>query len=1002
MSRAQAPAGHRVPTSPRARWCLGVLVAGDLVFAVLAGAPNSPLTTPLPAGAQPPSWATGLASSLGLRHLGRPEIVVAALAVVVGMLGAFGFLLAEAHGNRVRAGAVLASAAICLAISAAAPLLLSRDAISYLSYARVATEHHRDPYLIAPAAFRSDPFVAVTSAQWLHVRAPYGPALILVGEGVARAWPRSPGAAILAFKLLAALGVGVATASAATVARAVRPGRTALTTAAVGLNPVVLIHTVGGGHADALIAGALAGALALAVGGRGARSRWGRTLGVTALLTLASLVRVVVAPVLILWLWWVLSGARSRGRIRQAAAHLGVVAILWAGLWAPFVTGWRAFASVPNQTGIEAWASPAHLIARGAHALVGGPLGPQAGRIAEDVILALFLALFAILFARAIPRRSPPRRSDDGASALAGAWGTVTLLLALSLACLLPWYAVWFAPFLGILEDGTLIAIGAVATGVLALTLIPADPAHGLSTWGVMLGVHYAAAPVLLALFVIAGVRLLTEPLPVAVSAPRRGLPAPVGQGQAVDAVGAAHGRGSRPDPGERPGVRRSGHRLKPAHGDMPEARTIVFFPEGAFGPTNNCMGIGQVLRRRGHRVVFVVEESFAGTLEARGFEEARMRLGPPPEVEEAPGQFWKDFIRETAPEFRKPTIEQLSTFLQPTWQALIDGSRYANARLEEIFDQLRPDAIVEDNVVAFPAVAASGRPWVRIVSCNPLEVRDAELPPPYSGLPANDRTGWDAFRAEFDRTHRPMWEAFDTFVRQAGAPPLPDVEFMHASPWLNLYVYPSEVDYARSRPLDPTWHAVGSSVREPEPGFAWPPGFEPGGDRPLVYLSLGSLGSADVELMKRLLEALAEAPYRLIVSKGPQAKLFELPPNAWGDEVVPQPAILPGVDLVITHGGNNTTTEALHFGKPTVVLPLFWDQYDNAQRLDERGLGVRLDTYRCSRAELGAAIDRMLADAEAGARLRALAARLQSDPGVVRAADLIERVAAAGTPVGR
>ena len=39
---------------------------------------------------------------------------------------------------------------------------------------------------------------------------------------------------------------------------------------------------------------------------------------------------------------------------------------------------------------------------------------------------------------------------------------------------------------------------------------------------------------------------------------------------------------------------------------------TVVFFPEGAFGPTNNCVGIGDVLRRRGHRVVFVVEESFA------------------------------------------------------------------------------------------------------------------------------------------------------------------------------------------------------------------------------------------------------------------------------------------------------------------------------------------------------------------------------------------------------
>src|ERR1043166_8640143 len=104
-------------------------------------------------------------------------------------------------------------------------------------------------------------------------------------------------------------------------------------------------------------------------------------------------------------------------------------------------------------------------------------------------------------------------------------------------------------------------------------------------------------------------------------------------------------------------------------------SKTVVFFPEGAFGPTNNCVGIGEVLRERGHRVVFVVEESFEGTLEARGFEEALMRLGPPPETEEVPGQFWKDFIRDTAPEFRKPTIEQLGTFLRPTWQALIDGS---------------------------------------------------------------------------------------------------------------------------------------------------------------------------------------------------------------------------------------------------------------------------------------------------------------------------------------
>ena len=85
------------------------------------------------------------------------------------------------------------------------------------------------------------------------------------------------------------------------------------------------------------------------------------------------------------------------------------------------------------------------------------------------------------------------------------------------------------------------------------------------------------------------------------------------------------------------------------------------------------------------------------------------MRLGPPPEVPEIPGQFWIDFIRDTAPVFRKPTIEQLGEFIAPTFQALIDGSKYVDPRLDEIFDELGPDVIVEDNVVAFPALAGVG-----------------------------------------------------------------------------------------------------------------------------------------------------------------------------------------------------------------------------------------------------------------------------------------------------
>ncbi len=423
---------------------------------------------------------------------------------------------------------------------------------------------------------------------------------------------------------------------------------------------------------------------------------------------------------------------------------------------------------------------------------------------------------------------------------------------------------------------------------------------------------------------------------------------------------------------------------------------TVVFFPEGAFGPTNNCVGIGRVLRERGHRVVFVVEESFAGTLEAQGFEEALMRLGPPPAEPEVPGQFWKDFIRDTAPVFRLPTIEQLGGFLQPTWQALIDGSMYVEPRLRAIFGELEPDVIVEDNVVAFPAVATAGAPWVRIASCNPLELPDAAIPPVFSGYDSRDRTGWEDFETERDVTHGEMWAAFDAFTRDAGGPPLPPRQFMFESPDLNLFLYPGEADYRRSEPLGPTWRRLDACVRETDETWEWPAGFEPHRPDagPLLYLSLGSLGSADVDLMNRLMGHLADSPYRVIVSKGPQAELVNLADNMWGAEFVPQTKILPHVDLVITHGGNNTFTECLAAGRPMVVLPLFWDQYDNAQRANELGFGIRLDTYGCARDELLGAIDRLLVDHTLRTRMAAIGERIGSVPGTVTAADLIERLA--------
>ena len=187
------------------------------------------------------------------------------------------------------------------------------------------------------------------------------------------------------------------------------------------------------------------------------------------------------------------------------------------------------------------------------------------------------------------------------------------------------------------------------------------------------------------------------------------------------------------------------------------------------------------------------------------------MRLGPPAAEgqEEEVGQFWKDFIRETAPIFRKPTLEQLAEFIVPTWEALCDGARYVDERLVEIIDELRPDAVVEDNVLCFPALPASGRPWVRIVSCNPAELKDPDVPPTFSGYPAADRSAWPAYWEEYRRTHADLHAGFDEFCHERGAPALPDMELIHPRPGSTSTSTPRRPTTrapSRSGPRGTTW----------------------------------------------------------------------------------------------------------------------------------------------------------------------------------------------------
>ena len=108
---------------------------------------------------------------------------------------------------------------------------------------------------------------------------------------------------------------------------------------------------------------------------------------------------------------------------------------------------------------------------------------------------------------------------------------------------------------------------------------------------------------------------------------------------------------------------------------------------------------------------------------------------------------------------------------------------------------------------------------------------------------------------------------------------------------------------------------------------------------------------------------------------------------------MIPQTKVLPKVDLVITHGGNNTVTETFYFGKPMIVMPLFVDQFDNAQRVHEKGFGIQLNAYRCTKEELINAINKLIYDEELALRMKKISERIQVEVKLGKVGEVIEQL---------
>lgn len=422
----------------------------------------------------------------------------------------------------------------------------------------------------------------------------------------------------------------------------------------------------------------------------------------------------------------------------------------------------------------------------------------------------------------------------------------------------------------------------------------------------------------------------------------------------------------------------------------MAASKTIAFFPEAAFGPALNSVGIAQAMERRGHKVVFLSDPGFLEVYRGYGFEAHAVNLSEPLPPEQM-AKFWEDFINGHIPNFRKSPFDQIDNYVKDCWTAIVDSARWAQKDLAGVLARIGPDLICVDNVILFPAIKQSGKPWVRIISCSENEIEDEDIPPHLSGCGEDDHACHQAFRARFNAVIGPLHAEFNAFLAENGETPYPIGQFFEASPFLNLLLYPEPVKFKRRHPLDPRqFQYLEGCVRQEKPYAV--PDFAENNDGPLLYVSFGSLGAGDTALLKRIVAAIGNSRFRALVNVGGYKDRYgEVPPNVILESWFPQPSVIPQVDAVIHHGGNNSFTECLFFGKPAIIMPYVWDGHDNATRVGETGHGIKMPRYDWTEAELLGAVERCLSDAAMQRRLAATSQHMQAQNGPEKAADRLE-----------
>ncbi|WFE15399.1 glycosyltransferase [Bacillus atrophaeus] len=377
---------------------------------------------------------------------------------------------------------------------------------------------------------------------------------------------------------------------------------------------------------------------------------------------------------------------------------------------------------------------------------------------------------------------------------------------------------------------------------------------------------------------------------------------------------------------------------------------TIINIP--AYGHVNPTLALVEKLCEKGHRVTYATTEEFAPAVQQAG---ARPLL--------------YETTISVDPQQIKELMEKNETPLM-----FLKESLGILPQLEELYKDDQPDLIVYD------FIALAGK-----LLADKLQVPAVRLCSSYAQN--------ESFQMGTEEMLQQVKEAeaeFQAFLEQEN---LPAVSFEQlAIPEAFNIVFMPRSFQIKNETFDDRFCFIGPSLgkRSEQERLL----LKEKGDRPLMLISLGTAFNAWPEFYQMCIEAFGGSEWHVIMSVGKSIEpdsLGDIPDNFTVRQRVPQLDVLTEADVFISHGGMNSTMEAMNEGVPLVVIPQMHEQELTAQRVEELGLGIYLPKEEVSVPRLQQAIGNIFSDKEIHSRVKDMQKDVKEAGGAEQGAAEIE-----------